>query len=116
MCLAALSGAGCSSAQEREGLDRKGVTSGSCTAVIWMPPFNEPKSQAMTETIMRSVFKLPSVHSALTGEASDTGEAYICFESVAGEEAVAVAEIRNVVSTDLPNSGLMVLGPFKPIP
>ncbi|MDO9077935.1 MAG: hypothetical protein Q7U72_10870 [Brevundimonas sp.] len=93
-------------------MTRKEVTGGSCVAVIWIPPLEEEKSQLIAESLLRESLKTTSVHRAVIGEASDTGDAYICFDSLEGEADAAVKAIRAFVETSLPEAGLEVLGPF----
>lgn len=106
------SGSGCASAQEREGLTRADVTSGVCAAVIWMPPLQQEQTETMLEPLLRGSLKIESTRQAAVGEASDTGDAYVCFRAVPGREAAAVEAIKLLIKTDLPDAGLEVLGPF----
>ena len=93
-------------------MTRSEVTGGSCTAVIWMPPLEQEQSQVIAESVLRESLKTTSLHRAVIGEASDTGDAYICFDSVDGKEDAAVKAIRAFVRTSLPDASLEVLGPF----
>jgi hypothetical protein len=56
--------------------------------------------------------KIDSMRQAAVGEASDTGDAYVCFRALPGREDAAVEAIKLLIKTDLSDAGLEVLGPF----
>ncbi|MFN3337929.1 MAG: hypothetical protein ACK42I_10585 [Thermomicrobium sp.] len=105
-------GAGCAGAQERQGMTRADVTGGGCAAVIWMPPLHQEHTQVVLETLLQGSLKIESALRTSVGEASDTGDAYLCFTAVPGREAAVVEAITLLIETDLRDAGLEVLGPF----
>lgn len=110
--LLAGTGVGCAGAQERQGMTRADVTSGACAAVIWMPPLQQEQTQTTLETLLNGSLKIESTRQAAVGEASDTGDAYVCFTAMPGREAEAVEAIQLLIRRDLPDDSLEVLGPF----
>lgn len=89
------------------------VIGGPCSAVIWMPPVDQEQSQVIAETLLRGSLNIESTSRAVIGEARDTGDTYVCFRAVPGQEASAVDAIKALVERDLPDTGLEVLGPFS---
>ena len=66
----------------------------------------------MLETLLDGSLKIESTRQAAVGEASDTGDAYVCFRAMPGREAEAVEAIQLLLKRDLPDESLEVLGPF----
>lgn len=66
----------------------------------------------MLEALSPGLLKIESLRFAAPGEASDTGDAYLCIAAVMGREADAFEAVKLLVQTELPNAGLQVLGPF----
>lgn len=77
-----------------------------------MPPLQEEHTQKMLESLLNESLKIDSMRQAAAGEARDTGDAYVCFRAVPGQESTAVEAIKLFIKTDLPDAGLEVLGPF----
>ena len=94
-------------------MTRAEVMGGSCAAVIWLPPFETAQSRRVTEILLPASLHMTAVRRAVTGEASDTGDAYLCFGSMAGQEGLAVKAIKAFVEENLADVDLTVLGPFS---